>query len=217
MTYHEDQMTQAQFAGFAGKVAAELGMTVVPWDEHDIRRSVRVRGADGVGYSLCQQYRGPGRVQVGQWIPPTRYNLSGETTSISVAMGRGPVAVATEVLRRLESETRELIAKCAAYDADREAEDAQRQAVLDGLTGPLGGMFDLPGHMQSEGRNALITRGPLGGKVKLFSSGREVEFDQFRAPAEVAIKMMAVYAEWLAAQPVEHDEPARWGRRSRLR
>jgi hypothetical protein len=51
--------------------------------------------------------------------------------------------------------------------------------------------------------------------VKLYSSGREVEFVQFRAPAEVAVKMMAVYAEWLAAQPVEHDEPARWGRRGR--
>lgn len=185
-------MPQWQLAELAAKTGAMLGMPLdLSWDGHGVRL-----GVEGDGLYLSEPYNSRGRVEVGGWYPASR-NWPRGAVRITVRADRGPRALAAEISRRLLPAYRVMVAELREYDAKKAAEQAERDRLAGYITGLFApGVASMPGHCQDDYRSEVILHlaGGDGGRVKFHGDGREVEFERFRVPAAVALRMLETVA-----------------------
>jgi hypothetical protein len=89
--------------------------------------------------------------------------------------------------------------------ADEDGEVELATGAREHLAARIAAMFPAgkthaPGHMQNDWHTELIIPGASlqGGTVKYSDLGETVEFDRFQVPGDVAVKMLAVYAQHVA-------------------
>lgn len=188
-------MADPEFITFAGKVAADLGMTVDTTWEPDWN-GVRITDGAGRGYRLSAL--GASRVEVRMVFAQTNYWFERDDRKpITCARARGPVAVAADITRRLVPRYEALLAKLANWDAVRQAEDSARLALAAAIEAAFPpGCLSFPSHRQTEGRTELIIYGPahFGGSVRMFAAAEHAEFESLRVPRSVAVAMPACFA-----------------------
>jgi hypothetical protein len=198
-------LTKDEFRDFAAKVAAELGMTLDT--DHDVFGAA-INGSDGSGYYLCEPYGSHGKIECSGRYPVSSYYFRpGDRPTIGVTITRGPAVVAAEIKRRLAPTYAATLAKVLDYNATQTASTRRRVRLARRITrlfpkrtdrwGKTVDMASLPSHWQSEGRTQVLVQGPElgGGQVNISANATEVEFERFRVPAAVAVKMLAVYAD----------------------
>jgi hypothetical protein len=199
----DDGMAQWQLAELAGKVGALLGMPLdLTWKGCGVRI-----GIEGNGLYVQEPYNRRGRISITGWFPVTSHGFDkGERAAITVRADRGPRAIAAEINSRLMPGYRAAMVKVRECDA---AERAARQARAT-LTAYITGLFPagravMPAHCQSDNRNEIILYlpGHAGGSVRFHGDGREVEFDRFRVPAAVALRMLEISALLVSADQQE--------------
>jgi len=193
-------MAQWQLAELASKAGELLGMGLdLTWDGHGVRI-----GTEGNGLYLSEPYDQRGRVRLSGWFPVTSCRESGRH-HITVRADRGPKAIAAEADRRLLPGYRAAMAKVREYDAREKA----MQQARDTLTAYVRGLFPggatyMPAHCQSDARAEVIVRlgkDLQGGCVRISHDGSEVEFERFRVPAAVALRMLETSALLISTQP----------------
>ena len=186
-----DGMPQWQLAELGSKVGGLLGMPLdLTWDSSGVRL-----GAEGNGLHMHEPYNRHGRIEISGWYPHSNRWVRGERHSISVRADRGPGVIAAEIQARLLPGYRETVIKIREHN-EAEAAESQAREHLAGLICGLfpAGVTSMPSHCQSSGRSEVIVRLPgyQGGEVKLSSNGGEVQFDRFRVPAAVALRMLEI-------------------------
>lgn len=190
-----DGMAQWQLAELAIKVGGLLGMTLdLTWWGPGVRI-----GTEGNGVHLAEPRGRPGYVEATGWYPArTAYGYrKGDRPSAAVRAGRGYRVIAAEIERRLLPAYRATMVKVGEADeADRAAQRAREQlaAYVTGLF--PAGKTSMPAHCQTGSRAEVIVYlpGHLGGYVKISLDGGEVEFERFRVPAGVALRMLETAA-----------------------
>lgn len=190
-------MADTEFLTFAAKVAADLGMTLdETWDA--AWNGARITDGMGKGYRL--RPLGPARVEIAAVYPQTSYWFDdGDRNPITCSRARGPEAVAADVSRRLAPRYEAVLAKIRRWDVVRYAEESARLAVADAIQAAFPpGYVRFPYHLQTEGRSCLTIYGPghLGGTIRMFSDGQDVEITDLRIPRSVAMAMLAAYAAY---------------------
>lgn len=189
-----DGMPQWQLAELASKVGELLGMSL---DLTCTGPGVRL-GAEGNGLHLSEPYNRRGYIEICGWFPRTSYYFrQGERQHIAVRANRGAGVIAAEIDRRLMPAYRAALVKVREHDASEQAD----QRARDHLAAYIIGLFpaeitSMPSHCQSQSRAEVIVHLPgyQGGYVKVSSDGQQVEFDRFRVPAAVALRMLEVAA-----------------------
>jgi hypothetical protein len=163
------------------------------WDGHGVRL-----GTEGNGLYLGEPHNQRGRVQAGGWYPHnSSYFPDGCRRHITIRADRGPGAIAAEIDRRLMPVYRDTVAKIHEYDARQQAQQQARDHLAAYITGLFpAGMTSMPGHCQSDYQSEVILHlaGVQGGRVKFHGDGSEVEFERFRVPAAVALRMLDTVA-----------------------
>ena len=192
-------MPQWQLAELAVKVGRVLGMPLDrTWDGHGVRL-----GTEGNGLYLHEPYNQRGRVDIRGWFPSSSRWFSGERANITVRADRGPEVIAAEVTRRLLPGYREAAGKAREWLAADQAEKQARARLAACITGLFpDGVASMPSHMQSDGRTEVCLHlpGTMGGYVKFYRDGHDVEFERFRVPAAVALRMLETAALLAAAE-----------------
>ena len=187
-----DGMPQWQLAELGSKAGELLGMPLdLTWDSSGVRL-----GTEGDGVYMHEPYNRQGRIEITGWHPGCTYSFRGDgRRSISVRADRGPGVIAAEIQARLLPGYRETVIKIREHN-EAEAAETQAREHLAGLICGLfpAGVTSMPSHCQSSGRSEVIVRLPgyQGGEVKLSSNGGEVQFDRFRVPAAVALRMLEI-------------------------
>lgn len=187
------------FREFAGKLAAELGMTVTRAGEHG--SGIQLGGVDGEpGYWLNAPWNSAGRVEVTGVYPQSSYWCK-TRPSITAAIDRGAAAVARDIRRRLEPGYLELLAETNAYNERAAAASRAREQVALRVEELFPGATHRVSHRQSE-RSTTVGVGSFGtgGDVKLPSAGDDMWFEDFRVPADAGLAMLAAYAAWREEQ-----------------
>jgi FAD/FMN-containing dehydrogenase len=137
-------------------------------------------------------------VQAGGWYPHnSSYFPDGCRRHITVRADRGPRAIAAEIDRRLMPGYRETVARIREYDARQQAQQQAREHLAAFITGLFpAGMTSMPGHCQSDYQSEVILHlaDVQGGRIKFHADGSEVEFERFRVPAAVALRMLDTVA-----------------------
>jgi hypothetical protein len=190
-------MADLEFTTFVAKVAADLGMSIdQAWEP--AWNGVRITDGLGHGYLLAQVRGNAGRVEVWMVFPPTRYWFGDDDRNpITCARARGPEAVAADIARRLAPRYEALLAKCAEWDAQRDAEDSARLSLARAIAAAFpAGAVSWPSHLQSEGRTQLHFYGPghYGGNVRMSGSADYIEIKDLRVPRSVAVAMLTIFA-----------------------
>ena len=184
-------MHQWQLAELASKAGELLGMPLdLTWDGHGVRL-----GTEGNGLHVSEPYDQRGRVRVGGWYPHS--SCPRGAVHITVRADRGPRAIAAEIDRRLLPAYRETVAKVREYDARQKAQQAARDYLADCMTRLFpAGVASMPGHCQSDYQSEVFLHlpGTQGGRVKFHGDGGDVEFERFRVPAGVALRMLETVA-----------------------
>jgi hypothetical protein len=189
-----DGMAQWQLAELGAKVGAGLGMALdLTWDGNGVRL-----GTEGNGVHVHEPYNRRGYVAVDGWFPPTSYPFgAGDRAHVMVRADRGPRVIAAEVDRRLMPSYRAAMVKVRAHEASVRADLQARETLAAYITGLFPDVVaSMPAHCQSGGRTEVILHLPAyaGGTVRFHGDGREVEFERFRVPAAVALRMLDVAA-----------------------
>jgi len=208
MSAMREGISDVQFRDWAGKVAAELGMHVA----RKQNGGWGLRITDGTrSYHLDKPaaHLAGGRVEITPVYPQTGYTFSdrhGPRGRIGVSFGRPPADVAADINRRLRPVYDETLPKVEAYNAQAKAEGAARRKLAAKITRlfPDGAVSENPYSQRGGYVTELNVHGPAygGGYVKFYSDAATVQFDgQFRVPAEVAVKMLAVYARYVKDNP----------------
>lgn len=192
-------MPQWQLAELASQAGGLLGMALdLTWDGHGVRV-----GTEGNGLYLSEPYNQRGRVQVNGWYPHNSvYRPAGCQRHITVRADRGPRAIAAEIDRRLIPGYRESVDKIREYDARQQAEQQARDHLAAYITGLFpADVTSMPSHCQSDYQSEVMLHlaSVQGGRVKFHGDGSEVEFERFRVPAAVALRMLDTVA--LLIQP----------------
>ena len=186
-------MPQWQLAELAVRVGRVLGMPLDrTWDGHGVRL-----GTEGDGLYLHEPYNQRGRIDVRGWFPPSSHWFSGERANITVRADRGPDVIAAEITRRLLPGYREAARSAREWLAADQAEKQARARLAAHISGLFpDGIASMPAHCQSDGRTEVILHlpGSLGGYVKFYRDGHDVEFERFRVPAAVALRMLETAA-----------------------
>jgi hypothetical protein len=217
-------MDQDAFRDFCAKLAAELGMELdqtrqwnwcaflIPYAGDGGCLSGQI--PEGLGYSLTRP-RGNAMTEVSACYPPTSYPHI-DTSPIRRSVARGPHVVAAEIKRHLEPGYLATLAAIAEHDAQEARLKVRRADLADRITGMFRpGKVTAPAHCQTgDTTRLLIHGGGLGGGEVRFSRGAvEVELNQLRVPADVAVAMLAQFAEAVtarrrpASKPVRHVSP----------
>lgn len=195
-------MAQWQLAGLATQVGGPLGMTLdLSWSGHGVRI-----GTEGDGLYLAEPSNQRGRVEIHGWFPHTRYWFDGQRKHITVRADRGPRVIAAEITARLLPVYRAAMVKVREHDAEEQAGQRNRDTLAAYITGLFpAGKTAMPGHCQDNHRSEIILHlpGHLGGYVKFHGDGGEVEFDRFRVPAAVALRMLETAALLVPAESQE--------------
>ena len=159
------------------------------------RRRARHRGQRPAPGRAVQ----PARVRRHQRAVPAHlyYFRKGERPEITVRANRGPGVIAAEIDRRLIPIYQATLARIRAHDASEQA----GQQARDTLAAYIAGLFPagaaaMPGHCQTSTRSQITVSlpGGQGGWVKFSGDGREAEFERFRVPAAVALRMLETAA-----------------------
>jgi hypothetical protein len=182
------------FAGFAAKLAAELGM-VVTYREHGL--GAQLGGTDGEpGYFAHEPWNRHGRVEV-TGIYPASERSSRTRPSITAALDRGAAAVAGDIRRRLEPAYLAELAETNAWNERAARDDWAREQVAARIEALFPDATYRIDHRQSKSRTEVhVGSFGAGGGVRLFSRGEDVQFEDFRVPAEAGLAMLAAYAAW---------------------
>jgi hypothetical protein len=198
-------MAQWQLAELAAKVGALLGLPLdLSWSGHGVRI-----GAEGDGLYLSEPSNQRGRIQISGWFPHTRYWFDGQRKHITVRADRGPRVIAAEITSRLLPGYRAAMVKVREHDADEQAAQQNRDtliAYIAALFPP--GVPCRPSHCQDHYRSEVLIRYPglHGGAVKFSGHASEVEFDRFRVPAAVALRMLETVALLVPTQVKQSPE-----------
>ena len=195
-------MAQWQLAELAAKVGAALGL---PLDLSWPGPGVRI-GTEGDGLYLSEQYNQRGRVDIHGWFPHTRYWLDGQRKHITVRADRGPRVIAAEITTRLLPTYRAAMVKVREDAAEEQAARRNRDTLAAYITGLFpGDRMAVPSHCQDHYRSEIIIYLPgcRGGRVKFHGDGTEVEFDRFRVPAPVALRILEIVALLVPARSRE--------------
>ena len=187
-------MPQWQLADLATQVGKPLGMTLdLTWPGPGVRI-----GAEGDGLYLSEPYNRHGRIEIHGWFPHTSYWFrDGERKHIGVRADRGPRVITAEITARLLPTYRTVIGKVREFGAAEQAAQQNRDTLAAYITGLFpGDLATMPGHCQDNHRSKVIIHLPgyRGGYVKFHGDGTEVEFDRFRVPAAVALRMLETAA-----------------------
>lgn len=186
-------MHKWQLAELASKVGGLLGMSLdLSWPGPGVRI-----GVEGDGLYLSEPSNQRGRVDIHGWFPFTRYWFDGQRKHITVRADRGPRVIAAEITARLLTGYRAAMVKVREHDADEQAAQQNRDTLAAYITGLFpSGVPCLPSHCQDHYRTEVLIRFPglQGGAVKFHGHGAEVEFDRFRVPAAVALRMLETVA-----------------------
>ena len=92
---------------------------------------------------------------------------------------------------------RETVARIREHDARQQAQQQARDQLGEYITGLFpAGAATMPGHCQSDYQSEIYISlpGTLGGRVKFHGAGSDVEFERFRVPAAVALRMLDTVA-----------------------
>lgn len=214
-----DWMDHDAFRDFCAKLAAEIGMELdqtrqwtwcaflIPY-AGDGGLSGQI--PEGLGYSLTRP-RGNMMTEVSACYPPTSYPRI-DTPPIRRSVARGPHVVAAEIKRHLEPGYLATLAATAEHDVQEARLRARRSGLADRITGMFRpGKVTAPAHCQTvDTTRLLIHGGGLGGGEVRFSRGAvDVEFSLLRVPADVAVAMLALFAEAVTARRRPASRPAR--------
>jgi hypothetical protein len=200
-------MAQWQLAELAAKVGALLGLPLdLSWSGHGVRI-----GAEGDGLYLSEPSNQRGRVDIHGWFPHTRYWFDGQRKHITVRADRGPRVIAAEITSRLLPTYRAAMVKVREHDAEEQAAQRNRDTLAAYITGLFpGDRAVMPSHCQDHYRSEIYIHlpgpGVQGGQVKFHGDGGEVEFDRFRVPTAVALRMLETVALLIPTQAGQTEQ-----------
>ncbi|HZD67618.1 MAG TPA: hypothetical protein VFA45_01455 [Actinomycetes bacterium] len=192
--------------GFHVTVDDELGHAV--WLDHTDGRRLFLRRLRSQG----------GRLEISGSYPPSDYYFEAdERPDITVAIGRTPAAIATEITRRLLPGYNEVLAKVHAHIAKRAAEDASRAQIAKRLAAllPDASIHD-NGHSVTTVHWYASGDGSTGsGHIELHNGGTRATLEA-RLPTATVERLMAVLAS-LTPASTGTTQTGRVGRRPRRR
>ena len=199
-----------RFRVFAGKVAAELGMMLS--DRFRPVWGARIESPDQVmGYELTLPKPKDRMTEITPVYPHSTFGwYQTEHGKIRVNVTRGHEAVAGDIRRKLEPVYLAALAKIRLHDAEEARLQAARRDLQDQIEALFNpGSVAAPAHCQSDHRTQLSLPGPghNGGTVDFQGEGSAVKFDRFRVPRDVALRMLAPYAEYVRNAPDEEWKP----------
>jgi hypothetical protein len=183
-------------------LVATAARVMPAWSAASAEHGAYLNGPGGAKLHLEQPWNRKGYVSVSGCYPIT--SMRPDHVTIAVRTDRGAGILAREIRRRLLPGYLAELAKVTAHNAAEQHDTGLRLA----LAGKIRALFadgesHMPGHCQSEGRTEIvISLGDLrGGWLKMHGNASEIEFERFRAPADIAVAMLAALAEGMAGKP----------------